>query len=279
MTEFTDREYSKEHGKPYELYRFIWGPEVDQAYLYTNAHKDIEMGGGTFVRLPIDRKIYRTTGKAERDTMMIDIPVRSPLSNLFLEYPPPVPVAVTVFQGHFDENDEPTQPLAVWMGWVTSSARQVNKASLSCESTVISLKRPGLKRNWQYGCPYVLYGNMCKAVREDFQKDVLVEDVQNGVPVFAAGWNDPWPAEKFIGGWMRWRSDVGVEYRTIRAADATTMQFNGVLRDIAAGDTVSVVLGCNHQMGDCRDIFNNIQNYGGQPWIPLSNPVKFPNFW
>jgi hypothetical protein len=26
-------------------------------------------------------------------------------------------------------------------------------------------------------------------------------------------------------------------------------------------------------MSDCQDVFNNILNHGGCPWIPLKNPI------
>lgn len=280
---FDNFETSKELGRPFELYRFVYGPDADQYYLYTNATRDITAGvdglgaPGVFKRLAIGRDPYRTTGKAERDTLTLNVPVNSGLANLFLDYPPPSPVGLTIWQGHYGDPDE--QLMVVWVGRVLSAARQVNQASLSCEGTLISLKRPGLKRNFQVGCPYVLYGTQCKADRDTFSKDILVIDVVDGMPVFEAGWSDPWPAEKFRGGMVRWQSDKGLDRRTIRQVEAERIIINAPWRDLVAGDTVRVFLGCNHQITDCLDVFDNIQNYGGQPWLPLQNPVKYPNFW
>lgn len=38
------------------------------------------------------------------------------------------------------------------------------------------------------------------------------------------------------------------------------------------GDQVLVYKGCRHTLDDCRDIFDQEENYGGQPYIPNKNP-------
>lgn len=36
----------------------------------------------------------------------------------------------------------------------------------------------------------------------------------------------------------------------------------------AAGDTYTMIPGCRKRLGDCRDKFNNVANFGGFPWVP-----------
>jgi uncharacterized phage protein (TIGR02218 family) len=43
--------------------------------------------------------------------------------------------------------------------------------------------------------------------------------------------------------------------------------------DIETGVNVRVVAGCDHSTGDCADVFDNLNNYGGFPFIPNYDQV------
>jgi hypothetical protein len=94
----------------------------------------------------------------------------------------------------------------------------------------------------------------------------------------ASGWNGAFPAGGFREGIVEWTNDDGgTEKRKILSISGDTLSLGGLLRDLDAGDAVSIILGCNHQMSDCEGLFNNIQNHGGCPWIPLKNPIGYRN--
>lgn len=271
---FNSIEQSKERGRPYEKYEFQYGPTGTDAYRYINGVKDVD----AFKAVPIKRESYRTSGKSERDQLNISLPATTDLANLILPYPPPYSISVKIWQGHYGDNND----MVVWVGRVLSNAFSDPLVTLTCESTLISLKRRGNRRRWQIACPLLLYSKgpaQCKADREDFTVTTTVVAIEDDVPIFEFGWNGPWPVAQFKYGMMRWVSSHGVEYRTIRQANEDRIRFNGMLRGLEIGTEVELSLGCNHRMQDCRDVFDNIQNYGGDPWIPLQNPVKHANFW
>jgi len=59
----------------------------------------------------------------------------------------------------------------------------------------------------------------------------------------------------------------------------------GITRDLSAGMTVNMVLGCNRSLilaeggigldpdTDCHTIHNNMNNFGGCAFIPNKNPI------
>jgi hypothetical protein len=63
--------------------------------------------------------------------------------------------------------------------------------------------------------------------------------------------------------------------------------------DLSGGDSINVVLGCNHRPfasddGDCEALHvpadgstpTNLPNFGGQPWIPLKNTFgNYNHYW
>jgi hypothetical protein len=83
---------------------------------------------------------------------------------------------------------------------------------------------------------------------------------------------------KYIGGIAEWMvADGRIERRSIVRRNGDVLTFAADARGLLPGGTVSLVLGCDHTMDDCRQVHNNILNFGGQPEIPLTNPVGITN--
>jgi hypothetical protein len=267
---FNTYDRDRERGAPVDLYEFICGPT---SYLYTNADAPI-LG---YTPIPIQRQALKTNGKFEKTNLQIRVPVDTPLSETFLPYPPPYVVKFVLRQVHLTDPD--SQPLVVWSGRIISSGRERNEAVLTADSTILSFKRPGLRRNFQHGCPLLLFGNLCRANKESFKKVIDVAEMLDGKIIVDAAWPLPWTHDKFRGGTLQWTSDLGTETRTIIATTPTSFTVGGALRGVDIGTRLNLYLGCRHDMDDCRATFNNINNYGGQPWIPFKNPVKQHPFW
>jgi hypothetical protein len=276
---FNSRERSVDDGAPIELYQFQYGPEEEHVYRYTNCVRDIGDGpGGVYKAIPISREVIRTTGKMERTSLNIKVPITSDLANLFLPYPPPRVVRVTMWQRHLTDPDR--QDMVVWAGRILSNARQGNEAVLSCDNTVLSMKRQGLRRKWQHGCPYLLFGPDCGADKSAHRRPIEVVGINaDGSLQFPVDWFLPYKLENFRSGTIEWTTALGREYRTIIDTGDQWIKIGGFLREIEAGTMVDIYPGCGHDMTSCREIFNNINQYGGQDWIPFKNPTKQHPFW
>lgn len=274
---FLTQESDKERGEPVELYKFVYGTGENSSYCYTNADAEILFENDTYIPVPIGRDAYKVSGKTDHASINIRMPINTDLSNLFLSYPPTQPVIVTIRQGHL--NDPAKEFLVVWPGRVLSSSREGDEAVLSCSSTIVSTKRPGLRQNYQYGCPYVLFGGDCKASMVLATMSATVVAVASGGLTLEAGWAQGYPFTDFAGGMLRWTTSMGTEFRSIVKVDPNgVISFIGVLRGVEVGQTVDIIRGCDHQMTGCNK-HDNINNYGGQPWIPTKNPVKYHPFW
>lgn len=267
---FSTYDRDEQRGAPIDLYEFKCG---NQTYSYTNAEDRI----GAYLPIPIQRASVKTNGKFEKTNLQIKVPVNTPLSEMFLPYPPPYVVKVILRQMH--KTDPAQQQLVVWSGRVLSSGRERGEAVLTVDNTLLSFKRPGLNRNFQHGCPLQLYGNLCKASKGNHSKNINVTQVEGGKIILNQAWPQPWTHDKFRGGTVEWNSDLGKEVRMIIATTPDSFTVGGNLRDVKEGTAMLLHLGCRHDMADCRTTFNNILNYGGQPWIPYKNPVKQHPFW
>ena len=148
---------------------------------------------------------------------------------------------------------------------------------VGCEPISSSLRRPGLRRHYQLGCPHVLYGDQCRADKAAATVTTTVAGISGNSLTLPPGWNGAFSAAQFTEGMVEWTNDDGAtERRKILSVSGNVLLIGGLLRDLDVSDSVNAVLGCNHQMSDCQDVFDNIHNFGGCPWIPTKSPIGYP---
>lgn len=273
--DFSEVEASENEGAVFEAYVFTYGPGDGQVYRYVNLDQDIEIDGDKFTAEAISREGIKSNGKLDEGQMNIQIPTSAEASRLFTAWPPANVVTVHIFAGHVGSD----RVQAIWVGRVLSVARDHAKNTLTCDNTLISMKRLGLRRNWQFGCPHVLYGKRCRANIDIASFETTVTSTEGGKVELDADWFGRRNPEDFLGGMIKWEGTTGTEYRSIRAATQKGVSYLGPIRDLEEGATVYMLLGCNRTMENCDRLHNNILNYGGQPWIPLKNPVKYHPYW
>lgn len=83
-------------------------------------------------------------------------------------------------------------------------------------------------------------------------------------------------------GVVKWLTgnNVGLSFECQAYLDSTRKLtlFLATPYDIEVGDTFDVIAGCDGERSTCRDVFDNVINHGGYPWVPgtdkaLSTPL------
>jgi hypothetical protein len=276
---FASIETSRHRGQPVTLYHFIYS---ETAYFaYTDAENPItrpsEIASGEDViyePIPIMRDAIVSSGTMDKSALAIRMPRDVELGDLFRVYPPAQVVTLIIRQGHLSDTDDPPEFLVIWSGRVLSVAREGDECVVSCEPVSSSLRRPGLRRHYQFGCPHVLYGPQCSANKATHSVSTTVSALSGTSITLPGGWNGSFDSSKFVEGVVEWINDAGgTERRKILKVTGNVLLLGGLLRDLDVGATITAALGCNHQMSDCQNLFANIQNFGGCPWIPTENPI------
>lgn len=286
---------SRRRGKPVELFLFVCGSKT---YAYTDSHLPVTFDAGdgngelTYAPTAIKRGAFKSSGKLDKAALAVTMPADTALSQLFRVYPPSEVVSVFVFQGH--ANDDDTEWLVGWSGRILSRKVKNNESEFNCEPISTSMKRPMLRRNYQIGCPLVLYSvgeGLCNADEAAATTEVVVSDVSGTLVTLPAAWYDPALKTKHRGGKAEWDTVDGVrEIRSIIAVDPDldTITLAGIASGLTAGTTIYLKLGCNHlppdqpnsNRSDCDTLHSNPQNYGGQWLIPTKNPFgRTSNFY
>lgn len=295
---FTPKEVSRAQGSPVALYFFQYGSD-DAAYAaYTDAEHEItapgRIAGADVVYVPasIMRKNISSSGTLDKSSIEVVIPRNLSLTSRFTLFPPSVVVSCVIRQGHLGEvtGDYP----AAWVGRVAAFSFQGSQAVLGLEPFSTSMRRAGLRRNYQFGCPHVLYAlGTCNADPTPATIAVTITGGTGSILTLPAAWFGAIPIAKYLSGTVRWVTAEGnTEIRMILQTIADQdLLLDGPILDLVNGDSVDILLGCNRQHGvtisgvpspdgDCFNLHKevvtgdpNSKNFGGQPWIPLKNPV------
>jgi len=274
---FNPFESSRARGTPLTLFRF---EVAGQTFAYCNGDDNKTFGGLTYIAAPIAHgRIVAKGGSTDRATLDVSLSETLAVADVLRGYPLSSVMTLTIRQGHVKDPD--SQFLVSWAGRVLSAkAGQPGERVLSCMPITTSLKRSGLRRNWQYPCPHVLYGAQCRASLPAATVSIVPTGAMRNLVTVPSGWNGSKPIEKFAGGIVTW----GAEVRTILRATATTLTLGGPAT-FANGTTLAVSLGCDHLLDDCRGLHvpadssdtgvGNVHNFGGQPLIPTKSPIGF----
>lgn len=267
---------SRSRSVPVHLYEVVYGVGESGRMHMTDAEQPITVAGVVYQPVQIKHGEIHASGTLDKTALDVSTRYDSPLAELFRQYPPSQVVTLTVLRG---EADDPNQEFnVIWSGRILSCNIEVYESKFTCEPIGTAVRRPGLRRNYQFGCPHVLYGPACRAPQSQFTVITRVSNVEGSTIRVLEGWNGVFDPAKFINGVAEWTDRGGNKStRTILQLagghPAAFILLAGSTAGLLPGRDVALSLGCNHQMSDCSSVFSNTPNFGGCPWIPAKNPV------
>jgi len=251
-------------GEPVELYKAVRGTA---RFLYTSASYAITYNGETYQPVSIERPEIEQNREINRSNIPVTVPRDLDVADQFRLYPPADVVSMTVFRGHPSDGEF----VAIWAGRILSVAWLGIRAEMTCEPIFSSLRRTGLRRKYGAMCPHVLYGVACGVNQLSHQLTGPVTVIGSGTLDITglSGFADDY----FTGGFVRFYTQTGLgDTRFITAHTGGQITIPVGFLELSVGDSVDVFPGCNRTMNDCESKFNNLDNYGGNPYRPDVNP-------
>lgn len=264
---YSATEISTELGSPVELYEFNYGLNY---WRYTSAAETVQYLTRDFTPQTIQRGGIEDSGDPLKAVLKIKMFRNNPVPNLFRIQPPSAVVTVTVFRRHLA--DSAAEFVTLWAGRVLAVEFSGHWAELTCEPVFTSLKRTGLRLHYQNGCPHVLYGVGCNLLASNFEFSETNFTI-DGNTVFAQSLQLQ-PDNYFAGGFIEYEHNTTghTETRAIRTSSAGNLVLSLPPNGLAGASELLVHPGCDHTVTTCVNKFNNLNNYGGHPFIPSSNP-------
>jgi uncharacterized phage protein (TIGR02218 family) len=256
-------EHSLELGTPVELFEFTQGL---RRWYYISGTAPIVRLGQTYTPLAIKRDRIKQTNDIFRDALKVTFPRDNAFASQFLGFAPEEVTTLTVLRGHYGDPDD--EYIVYWKGRVVGAKATGNEIVVECESVFTSIRRPGLRARFELGCRHTLYGPRCGLNQELYKHEGAVLTISGALDVEVAGASLK-PNGYYTGGLLI-APNEGSRFLVGHTGDVVIL--SRPLAGLVGGQTVSLYPGCDHLRTTCRDKFNNLDNFGGFPFIPQRNP-------
>jgi uncharacterized phage protein (TIGR02218 family) len=268
-------EYSVQSGDP--IYRFLFIQGVTE-YRYTSAAHFSGDSGGTWEPVSLDMSEITQSNELAKDSVKIQMPRDNQFAQLFLGGVPEQITSITIFRGHAGDLSEEFE--VSWKGRVAGASATGDVVTLECENIFTSMRRPGLRGRYQKNCRHALYRRGCNINDYDFAVAgvvtaasgflVTIDDLVDSTNDIADG--------HFTGGMIE-TTDGFLRYITLHSGTTLTLvrPFQALEDEVNSSPGYANVIlypGCDHTRTTCKAKFNNLDNFGGFPWIPGKNPFS-----
>ncbi|MEJ7597782.1 MAG: phage BR0599 family protein [Kofleriaceae bacterium] len=267
-------EASTEQSRPIELFTVTLPMTT---YRFTSAWRDVAFGGETFTAIPSNRGPLEVVAGSDARALSIYLPVAHPLVQRWVSRGiPPGQALLTI------ERLQQVSGAArrIWDGHLASLAIEDGAAMFRCPSQLddplrVRLPSAAAKRT----CNHILYDSQCKVDRNSYAVATTIAtmgiDPTSGYDTITVASMGGHPTQ-----WAYLGEVVHVlsgERRTILAQASTLLSIDVPIVEAVNGDAVIVYAGCAHDVEQCFHQFNNVQNFGGHPQMPVD--VDFYSFF
>jgi len=246
-----------------ELYRIKDG---QNEYYYTSSNKEYTVDniastvyGITFIPRAINRSEI-SIDSIEKDNFDFEVPISLKPFDEFIYINPNNSIFVYLYnnEGH-----------SLYTGKVSNVEFNLKKHNMKIKvSNIISILSNNIpKNNFSPGCSYDLYSKDCEILEEDRKITLINSDytIDNNLTITLK--NGTYTNE-FSGGFCI----IDGQNNYIISHSINTVKFLYPIKNTIFNSDIFMFPGCDKTISSCRDKFNNLENFGGFPFVPKSDP-------
>lgn len=260
-------EASISDGAPIYLYEFKQSALV--SWRFTSDLVDVDYLGVTWASKAITHSDVALRSDVVSTSVKLEFPITDAFASQFLGYPPDALISMTIYRKHRDAIDY----RVIFKGRVSVPVANDASISMECESLQSRIKQNGLQSKMTRMCRHTVYVGMCRLNRGDWAVPVSIASMAGRVVTINAS-SSVTPGEltggmiKSATGELRMiESHVGLVITLVRPF----AQLLSEVESEGAGYVAQAYPGCQRNRAACAE-FNNRDNFGGFPWIPVKNP-------
>lgn len=257
----------KETRLPVELYH-IWN-DAGTHWRYTSGDSTIIFETETYLPATIKRGPIEYNEQIESTKVNIQI---NYIAQPAIQYLATNPVEITWVQVlKLFRDSVPYSASSLFIGTIKNVSFQGLEANSECTGFEQFLKRGIPRFRYQPSCNYFLYDSFCTIDKTNFQLDTTVTTIDStGLTItnsdFALEADDFYSLGYLV---------FGNHKRMIIYHIGDTIKIRYPITELIATDSITVFAGCNKTPEICLSKFNNKDNFGGEPYVPIDNPVTW----
>jgi uncharacterized phage protein (TIGR02218 family) len=262
------------------IYRFLFVIGTDE-YRYTTASYIVGDSNGTWEPLALTASSVTQTNELGKNGLRLTVPRDSLIAQRFLGSTPDIATSLTIFRNH-QPTDSNFDEFVYWKGRVASVEISGDQVTLNCEDIFTSMRRPGLRARYQRLCRHALYSQGCGVDQDNYAVPATIVAVDGNRLTYSletssnieidSNNNNDVSADNFFSGGI---IDIGGVKRQILLQGTDTLELLSPFDDLdidSVGREATLYPGCNRTTTVCLNRFDNLNNFGGFPYLPDRNP-------
>ena len=257
----TDR--TRHGGNPVHLIRFDY---QSTTYRYSTGVSDFDDGSHTWIAHEISPIEDMTiSDNVDRSPITLKTKLTNPVAQLFRSGAIESSVTCLIYEVHETDGEMVLIHSGRILGRYAKLEGKKREIELKSEPIMTATKRPSIRERSGELCGYVLYDTcLCRATKNSIPGVVTAI---NGSALVVSG------ASSAPDGYLRTGYiETSQEKRMITYHSGDNIEVTTVMQGLEVGDTVTMYIGCNHTTSDCNNKHSNLDNFGGEPFIPRKNP-------
>lgn len=267
MTSFDIFESSEEGSRPLEIYTITVGATT---YRYTSNASNITIGSDTWTAEPIQRtKIASSTQR--NDKLTLTFAGDNAFAKSFLGIVPGERAFINIIRLQRDEVPTYDTQALIYKGQVAAGSYDKDGTSIKLTATSVeaATQRKIPRFTFMGMCNHILFDAGCKKGTSGFLLSAApcTAVTANVITVTGASLE----ADGFYaGGWCK--PTAKSDYRLILSHTGDNLTLLLPFSEDVTGLQMDVYAGCDHVFdGDCANKFDNVENFGGFPFVPTKN--------
>lgn len=253
-----DIEVSEQLAQPVELFDI----HISGINLHlTSYNQDYKFEGVTYQAMQIKRNDLKVDTNSFDDRVKVSMPVRANIAKRILNSDLESTTSLTITRTFVGIDEK----YIMWSGVIVQKEIDTQYLHLVCLPTAYILEKIGNRAQYTRVCRHVLYSKNCAADRNLFSSKNEITEVTGALlkmknPVDVS----------YMGGIIL--LDSGVTRLILEVNDKmNTITLVNPFLGTVKGETVVLYKGCDKSIKCCKERFQNYENYGGFPFIPVRN--------
>jgi hypothetical protein len=275
---FDARERSVAASEPVEFYRFSRGTgDTEETWLHVNGTEELTLNGELYSPTPgLKRTAISQTAEDSSMQTEVTLPRDVCLAGEYRGSRSPAPIMLVIWRAQRGLDDSEAKP--IYTGETGAPVFEGSTLTLTCRREESRWSERLGRVRCQRACPHMLFDAFCGADPDAVTFTAKITAINDALDVLTVEEQDAPPGSEHLAAESQYFQTGSVTrngrkvFIASQVADEITLLTP--LLDAAEGDTIKLTAGCNRQPGDCADIHNNIERYGGFPLIPDRNPWK-----
>lgn len=250
------------------LYEITYGADK---YYYTNANQNILYNNHLFSAIPVKHSdMENNADEITKAKCEVNFTNQCEFIGNVIDQYDAFLTTLKIMRYYLATGDIETE----FVGTLSVMEFSVKDAKLTFVNLLYDTQRMAMRMVYQRQCPFALYGNQCRARKEDHSTATQASDWTR-VDDYHMQYAHTLP-DDIVGGMADLPNGAvvfirGVDYNTNTIT--TSRPIYESYFSSSDNDTVILYQGCNRSIKMCENVFENSENYGGFVKLPLDNPV------